>query len=498
VPFVPKAAENTYTIIATNNRKRGRESFLKTTPDPFSSAFLRVAPNVSLLIEFDATIMTDHPYPDTPASVVDQVMAEVAADRDTVLATKAQVIADTAQLLVDFAADKALEANELEDARNDVAVAVAHALTDLSDALAEDINQANTDLDAKADTAAAELTILQTLVNSSESTIQAIRAQVKQDRQDAFGETAAMVAGVAASVAAADSDIVEQKSLAEEESTQKRQQRETDWGNAEKTSIVEEVKSLPLQTIRLPEYTFLAQQAEERLNQLRERLRQVVRDSSSVQELHAADEEVVRTFARVYDRVVGMLTEPARRALAEELNGVELFPNRRALMQAYRERTGRNAPGAHAFADLTTGHLWAPADLAELAGEEHYLHEFGHLIDRRVRDDSGQLVQPPRTRYSSMPEWRRIWRDELAGNDVAREEYRQADFNSMTDEEIVQLRQRAFPLCENANESAQEGFADFFVLGMRNAEDARRRFPQAWRFMVRIGLVEEPQGDNND
>ncbi len=153
----------------------------------------------------------------------------------------------------------------------------------------------------------------------------------------------------------------------------------------------------------------------EKQKQLREALIDIARRSDSLRRLAQDDRRRAAAFARAYMEALCKLNLPALIRLQEELKGVEVFPNRRSLMEAYRQRTGRVVPGAHAFADLETGHLWAPADIAEFAGVEHYLHEFGHLIDRLMRDEQGEVIRPLTARYSSTGDWRRVWRSELAG-----------------------------------------------------------------------------------
>jgi len=188
-----------------------------------------IAPNLLTLIEFDSTITTDHPYPDTPASVIDQVMAAVADDWALVLATKTQVSNDIAQLFVDFAADKALEAAALADVIAQVSASVANAITEAADALAADIAAGNAELDVAEDAAALELVGFETLVATSQSAVQDRRNQVRQDRQASYDQATTLAAQTQAAMVDADAEIVVLKNEILDLSSQERTQYELDW-----------------------------------------------------------------------------------------------------------------------------------------------------------------------------------------------------------------------------------------------------------------------------
>ncbi|MFO7905059.1 MAG: hypothetical protein R6U98_20510 [Pirellulaceae bacterium] len=66
-----------------------------------------IAPRVGSIVENDSTIETDHPWPDLPASIVDEILTEGGAAYADVLAARDEMAADIADLLAELAADTA-------------------------------------------------------------------------------------------------------------------------------------------------------------------------------------------------------------------------------------------------------------------------------------------------------------------------------------------------------------------------------------------------------
>jgi len=196
-----------------------------------------IAPNLPTPIEFDSTIATDHPYPDTPASVVDQVLADAAAEYDLVLATKAQVAADISQLQVDFAADKATEAAALADMIAEIATSVADAITEAADALAADIALGNTHLDTEQSSAQAELTAFQNAVDAAEAAIQAQRNLVKANRNANYDQWTASATQTIADIVTEDGLIAAAVAGIPAESRADIDSRQTRWKDNEKQRL---------------------------------------------------------------------------------------------------------------------------------------------------------------------------------------------------------------------------------------------------------------------
>ena len=197
-----------------------------------------IAPNLPTPIEFDSTITTDHPYPATPASVVDQVMAEVADDYALVLATKTQVANDIAQLLADFAADKATGASQLANTIAQVSVAVADALTSAADALAADITGRHTELDAAKDAAAVELVAFQNEINATEASVQVERNLAKAEQDAAYSDAVTLAATIAGNMPQMDANIADMRSSALAQSAARIAQWEQDWYAAKAEIVV--------------------------------------------------------------------------------------------------------------------------------------------------------------------------------------------------------------------------------------------------------------------
>jgi len=156
-------------------------------------------------------------------------MAEVADDYALVLATKTQVANDIAQLLADFAADKAAGAAQLADTIAQVSSAVADALTAAADALAADIAAGNVESDAKKEAAAAELAAFQVSAATAEASIQAERNDTKDERATQHTQTVNQAATSHANLISLGDQIAQIRSDALANSAVKRQQREDSW-----------------------------------------------------------------------------------------------------------------------------------------------------------------------------------------------------------------------------------------------------------------------------
>jgi len=188
-----------------------------------------IAPNLPTLIQFDSTITTDHPYPDTPASVIGQVLADAAAEYALVLSTKTQVASDIVQLLADFATDKAAEAATLAAAIAQVTADIDDAFAQAVDALSTDIEEGNALLDAARNSAAAELTTLAASVDASQTAIAGERDQVAQERQTAYTNAVQFSADVHAAMAASDADVAAAVAAVNDATLQAREQHRQAW-----------------------------------------------------------------------------------------------------------------------------------------------------------------------------------------------------------------------------------------------------------------------------
>ncbi|MFO7905160.1 MAG: hypothetical protein R6U98_21025, partial [Pirellulaceae bacterium] len=88
--------------------------------------------------ENDSTIETDHPWPDLPASIVDEILTEGGAAYADVLAARDEVAADIADQLAEFAADKAAALDRLAQQKPPTDVAIAETIDEAHEKLAAD------------------------------------------------------------------------------------------------------------------------------------------------------------------------------------------------------------------------------------------------------------------------------------------------------------------------------------------------------------------------
>jgi VCBS repeat-containing protein len=104
-----------------------------------------IAPYIGSVAEFNSAI-TAIPYPETPDSIKADVLAEAALVYDQVLADKALVAADIADLVVELATVKAEVADSLAEARAKTSASVTDAKLEAQEALDEEVSQEWTEL----------------------------------------------------------------------------------------------------------------------------------------------------------------------------------------------------------------------------------------------------------------------------------------------------------------------------------------------------------------
>jgi hypothetical protein len=113
------------------------------------------------------------------------------------------------------------------------------------------------------------------------------------------------------------------------------------------------------------------------------------------------------------------------------------------------------------------------------------LHEFGHALDS------------PKHIYSATEAWLVIWGEEIRGKasklfEVEDLEKAIKDGTAPNDlDKLRKLKKEAFPVSEYACKDTAEGFAEFFAHAILNPQDAKKRFPKAFGYMVGRGLLSQ-------
>jgi hypothetical protein len=188
-----------------------------------------IAPNVPVPIEFDASILTQYPYPATPDSVLAEVLADAAAEYALVLATKAQVADQIADLLADFASEKASEAVRLANTIAQVTAGVTAAQVQAADALAADIGDGTAQLDAAVGEAEGGLASVQAAVNSTRAAIDADRNRIRQMRDNAYSQAVSLATQVSAAMGEADATMSESLNMVTSNSNTQKAARQAKW-----------------------------------------------------------------------------------------------------------------------------------------------------------------------------------------------------------------------------------------------------------------------------
>jgi hypothetical protein len=141
---------------------------------------------VPTVIASDSSIITQFPYPDTPDSVKQEVLAEAAALFAQIQLDKAEIATRITQVIDEFADAKAEEAAEITTLRNDVMNAVAQAIVNAQESLEEDRTDALMQFAALQQFATDQLHALRVMAANSKATIQELRDELLQSREAAY------------------------------------------------------------------------------------------------------------------------------------------------------------------------------------------------------------------------------------------------------------------------------------------------------------------------
>jgi hypothetical protein len=189
--------------------------------------------------------------------------------------------------------------------------------------------------------------------------------------------------------------------------------------------------------------------------------------------------KLLDAFVDAIDKLDANLAE----ALLKEIDTIYVYPDRGTLRDGIMRNSGKllSEPGLVGAFDGTLHRFYCAADGDKAVTIQTILHEFAHALDKITGDTR---------KYSTGALWLIIWAAEIKGDELAKdtlkEELAKKDKNAML---IELLWSAAHPLNPYACENSVEGFAEFFQYALLHPDEAKKRFPRAFAFMVENGLL---------
>jgi len=211
-----------------------------------------VAPQIGSVIEDDASLRTSHPYPSTPESIKDAVLAEAATVYGEVLAARAEVGTDIEEALAAIAADRARAFNDRSEVIAEVKAANAKNKADAANGLGKAWQEAAVFLAQVRSEAMQALAVAQAEANAAYQTLTAELARIKALRNAAYDQAVALWNKEERALAKDDQTMAEARLLVLGASIEEKATRDLLWGLSEAEALNLVSYRLPVSKLFLP------------------------------------------------------------------------------------------------------------------------------------------------------------------------------------------------------------------------------------------------------